>query len=132
MKNNYGNYVVQSALKLAKKSSKEMLINNMLRNIEKMNDKKLINKWKAIINTSIGFDTGRPEKKAGSDKISKTKVMKAYSQLSLDRNEYQVRDGKKHNSNTDFIDYDLDELTLNDKEDKGKKNYKNKEKKDYR
>lgn len=49
MKNNYGNYVVQSALKLSSGEHKESLINNMIENIERIKEKKLIQKWKQII-----------------------------------------------------------------------------------
>lgn len=49
MKNNYGNYVVQKALKLAPKEGKLILIDQIRKNIEKVVDKKLICKWKSIV-----------------------------------------------------------------------------------
>lgn len=54
MKNAFGNYVVQKALKLAKDDNKKILISSLTQNIEKLCDKKLISKWKIIINNSIG------------------------------------------------------------------------------
>ena len=54
MKNAYGNYVIQKALKLAKNNNKKILLSNLTDNIEKLNDKKLVSKWKIIINNSIG------------------------------------------------------------------------------
>ena len=52
MKNSFGNYVVQKALKLSNGFLKVKLINNIKKNIEKINDKKLIDKWKSIIANS--------------------------------------------------------------------------------
>lgn len=49
MKNNYGNYVVQKALKISTGSHKNKLIISILKNIEKIGDKKLIGKWKNIV-----------------------------------------------------------------------------------
>ncbi len=49
MKNNYGNYVVQKALKISSGSPKLKLIISILKNIEKIGDKKLIAKWKSIV-----------------------------------------------------------------------------------
>ena len=53
MKNNYGNYVVQKALKLAKDVNKNKLINSIVKNIDKIGDRKLILKWQSIINSFI-------------------------------------------------------------------------------
>ena len=53
MKNNYGNYVIQTALKALKNNNfKIMLINMMNRHLLILNDKKLINKWKSIISNN--------------------------------------------------------------------------------
>ena len=49
MKNNYGNYVIQKALKISINEYKEKLVNEVEKNIFKLNDKKLILKWKSII-----------------------------------------------------------------------------------
>ena len=51
MKNNYGNYVIQTALKVSRKnkSIQMMIINLINRNFILLNDKKLVNKWKNII-----------------------------------------------------------------------------------
>jgi len=49
MKNNYGNYVVQKALKISLGGSKLKLIISILKNFEKIGDKKLMSKWKNII-----------------------------------------------------------------------------------
>lgn len=50
LKNNFGNYVVQTILKyVTDKNQLNMLINSILENLEKINDKKIIFKWKKII-----------------------------------------------------------------------------------
>ena len=49
MKNNFGNYVIQKALKISKGEIKNLLISTVSRNISKLNDKKLISKWKSIV-----------------------------------------------------------------------------------
>ena len=49
MKNNYGNYVIQKALKISVNDDKKKLIEEVNKNIFKINDKKLILKWKRII-----------------------------------------------------------------------------------
>jgi len=53
MINNYGNYVVQKALKLSSKNVKIMLINNIFKHIDKIKDKKLKSKWKSIIESNL-------------------------------------------------------------------------------
>ena len=53
MKNNYGNYVVQKALKLSSSNNKYKLIDIILKNLEKIGDKKLILKWKFIVQSHI-------------------------------------------------------------------------------
>jgi hypothetical protein len=52
MQNNYGNYVIQKAVKLSSGKSQERLIKDIVKNIHKLEDKKIINKWKMIISSS--------------------------------------------------------------------------------
>ena len=49
MQNNYANYVIQKAVKLSSGKSQERLIKDILKNMHKLEDKKIINKWKMII-----------------------------------------------------------------------------------
>lgn len=51
MRNNFGNYVVQKALKLSTGKNQELLIKEINNNIHKIEDKKIINKWKIIISS---------------------------------------------------------------------------------
>ena len=49
MKSNYGNYVIQKAIKLAKGDYKNKFVFNAAKEINKLNDNKLIQKWKSIL-----------------------------------------------------------------------------------
>ncbi len=49
MKDNYGNFVIQKALKLACGPSKNILVIELYNNVDKLNNKKLILKWKSLI-----------------------------------------------------------------------------------
>ena len=53
MKSNYGNYVIQKAIKLAKGDHKQRLIYNAAKDINKLNELKLIKKWKSILSIYI-------------------------------------------------------------------------------
>jgi hypothetical protein len=53
IRSNYGNYVIQKALKIANVNNKLTLINNILQNLEKLGDKKLMIKWKHIVDSTI-------------------------------------------------------------------------------
>ena len=53
MKNNYGNFVVQKALKLSSGPNKLKLIRCIVKNIEKIGDRKIILKWKSIVESHI-------------------------------------------------------------------------------
>jgi hypothetical protein len=55
MINNYGNYVVQKAIKLSSGESQERLIQDIIKNLSKLEDKKIINKWRAIISSKSSF-----------------------------------------------------------------------------
>ena len=49
IRNNYGNYVIQKAVKLSSGKSQEKLVKKIIKNLHKLEDKKIINKWKMII-----------------------------------------------------------------------------------
>ena len=49
MKSNFGNYVIQKAIKLAKNENKQKLVYNAAKDVNKLNDPKLIIKWKSIL-----------------------------------------------------------------------------------
>ena len=51
IKNKYGNYVVQKAVKLSSGAYRDKLIAE----ISKLEDKKIINKWKTIISSKSSF-----------------------------------------------------------------------------
>ena len=53
MLNNYSNYVIQKAIKLSSGNSRERLIQDILKNLYVIEDKKIINKWKMIISSKF-------------------------------------------------------------------------------
>ena len=53
MRSNYGNYVIQKAIKLSKGENKKKLVFNAAKDINKLNDAKLILKWKSILSPHI-------------------------------------------------------------------------------
>ncbi len=53
MRSNYGNYVIQKAIKLTKGENKNKLVFNAAKEINKLNDSKLIIKWKSILSPHI-------------------------------------------------------------------------------
>ena len=55
IQNKYGNYVIQKALKLASGKIQNIIISEINKNIKKLEDKKIINKWKAIISSKLNI-----------------------------------------------------------------------------
>ena len=53
MRSNYGNYVIQKAIKLSKGEIKNKLVFNAAKDVNKLNDSKLIIKWKSILSPHI-------------------------------------------------------------------------------
>ena len=53
MRSNFGNYVIQKAIKLSKGESKNKLVFNAAKDVNKLNDNKLIIKWKSILSSHI-------------------------------------------------------------------------------
>jgi len=58
MKNSYGNYVVQKALKLASDLNKKKILDMIIKNIDKIGEKKLIMKWKMIVQSFMNDQQG--------------------------------------------------------------------------
>ena len=53
MKSNFGNYVVQKVIKISEGELKKKFVFNAAKEIEKLNDNKLIQKWKSLLNPHI-------------------------------------------------------------------------------
>jgi len=60
MKSSYGNYVMQKALKVSSGDNKSKLAEAILSNLDKLNDKKLIFKWKQISSEATGKSLSFP------------------------------------------------------------------------
>ena len=50
--NSFGNFVLQTAMKLSKGKNKTRIVNYIKKNLDKINDKKIVKKWKEIISLS--------------------------------------------------------------------------------
>jgi hypothetical protein len=53
IRNNYGNYVIQKALQVSPPMSRFKLVNNIMQNLFRITDKKLMLKWKLIVDSNI-------------------------------------------------------------------------------
>ena len=53
MKNNYGNYVIQKALKIASEGNKRRILDLIIKNLDKIGEKKLILKWRFIVTSYL-------------------------------------------------------------------------------
>ncbi len=96
MKNNFGNYVVQKALKLARNDNKKKLVENVSKNVERLGEKKIIDKWKNIL---LYNETGQEsptlklnpnyyvKKKTSPTKTSPNKVASLFKNLAIKENQ---------------------------------------------
>jgi len=57
MKNEYGNFVVQKALKLSQNLNRKRLVKLILKNVDKIGDKKLVVKWRNIVHSFVNIST---------------------------------------------------------------------------
>jgi len=60
MKSSYGNYVMQKALKVSSGDNKVKLTESIINNIDKLNDRKLVFKWKQIASEASGKNLNFP------------------------------------------------------------------------
>jgi hypothetical protein len=106
MKNNYGNYVVQKALKVAKNGNKKRLMDCVVKNTDRLGEKKLIERWKTIVSEISEKSTYTPFTKKTSNII---KNNLSYSQCSnqslsplmnqdrsIDMNNEKINQNKKY------------------------------------
>lgn len=56
MKNSYGNYVVQKALKIAEGEDKKSIVQSIQNNIPVISDKKIRQKWTVLLEQGIEND----------------------------------------------------------------------------
>lgn len=56
MKNHYGNYVIQKALKISEGEEKSILLKNVIKNINMLTNKKILLKWQSIVMPHIGSE----------------------------------------------------------------------------
>ena len=74
MKNNFGNYVIQKALKISINENKKKLVEHVSKNVDRLGEKKIIEKWRNILGTHIEAETEVPvrsKESKGSIRTSK-------------------------------------------------------------
>lgn len=79
IKSNYGNYVIQKALKVAGVNTKLTLINNILQNLEKLGDRKLMVKWKHIVDGNVEECIRHNNMMSGGINISDFSILDSFS-----------------------------------------------------
>jgi len=96
MKNNYGNFVVQRAIKLVKGENKEKLMTCIMNNIERLGDKKIIDKWRSIVQK-----TNPPT----SNYINNNNDTKMDNERStqINKNQTNIENNSNSNNNNNFI-----------------------------
>lgn len=93
MKNSFGNYVVQKALKISKGENKKKLIESAGRNLERLGEKKIIEKWKNILSQS---DIPSSLRKSTHDNNQNPKI------LSFNNNAYYFDNDPNYASKKNF------------------------------
>lgn len=110
MKNSYGNYVIQKALKLSNGHFKVKITNNIKKCLDKITDKKLINKWTNILDnlktTSLHLDinsknVGVSRKKSDDSMISNNSNGSFKGNNSINSNNSFQSNNSFHSSNND-------------------------------
>lgn len=104
MKNNYGNYVIQKALKLSTGLAKTSLINAILKNLDKIGEVKLTLKWQSIVENHVisyykhlerSLNAGNVEESINSN--STIKLVPQFGQVDCSKNKQFVN--RSSNSN---------------------------------
>ncbi len=101
MKNNFGNFVVQKAIKVSVGESNEKLISSISKNIERLGDRKIINKWKGLI-TSGAFIPSNQDINIQNNDTTNTKSQPNYLSKAnvMDYEQLQVNLTKSKNNNS--------------------------------
>jgi len=111
MKNNYGNFVVQKALKLSLGLNKKRLVEMIIKNLEKLSDRKLILKWKSIINCNLNNDdspnnflTNNTNNNVNCNSNSNQKtLLSKLKMMSMNKNEFNSSFQENCQNNNFFI-----------------------------
>lgn len=73
MKSSFGNYVIQKALKIATNENKAILVETIIIHVEKLGERKLINKWKNIVKDSVNNNNNNNNPNASLKKKNEKK-----------------------------------------------------------
>jgi hypothetical protein len=100
IKSPFGNYVIQKALKLSKPTNKKRLISLILKDLKRLEDKKLIAKWKLIVNNIQSTN------KNANHPVNVSNTSTNYSEVSLNSPNFGY-----NNPNVLSINYNYDRLS---------------------
>lgn len=122
MKNNFGNYVIQKALKISRGDSKIKLIDIAYKNIEKIGEKRIMERWREIIIvTKNGGEYNLPSYNKKS-KITQGCSQKQISNFNFVNNNNNQQNfdkkalAKKSNS---LVQTPIENYTINEDNDEG-------------
>ena len=103
MKNDYGNFVIQKALKLSQNHNRKRLVKLIQKNVDKIGDNKLIFKWKNIV-TSFATNVVSQNTSKPFGIISKRDTTSFYSNnLSVNAKNDNTYDSKRSKYRTTYI-----------------------------
>jgi hypothetical protein len=111
----YGNYVVQKALRICSKKEKKNFIENIIKNIEKIKDKKINTKWKSIVESHVDDNTIRCLWDKGNKKSFTVKTTLGEIKVKKNKPNYNMHNNWINNTSVnvlgDLIQYDNNQQT---------------------
>ncbi len=121
IKNNYGNYVVQKALKISKNLPKKKIIFAILNNLEKINDFKLMAKWKNIILMNLPSSSSSSSSSELDKEDMEIKLLMIYGNKNVRNLNYNANantilnnnNNNDNNNNNNINNMSINELNLN-------------------
>ena len=115
MKNPYGNYVIQKALRLATGYHKGKLTGIIKKHLEKLHDKKLIGKWKKILSDLSGnnLTINHPYKTNNQMNLSTDSMNNSNNSLNSSPVNSPLNSGRSNKSNNSFTSSVLSNNSFN-------------------
>jgi hypothetical protein len=140
MKSIYGNYVIQKALKISSGDYKKMLLEAVSKSIDRLGEKKIIEKWKNIVRNALNknetFNDNGNNNNNNSNYINNNSQNEIYDEVDIKQkfNKLKLNENKKHdntyynnnNRNAKVNYYNSDNANyINEKNNNNNVNYDN-------
>ena len=102
--NSFGNFVLQTAIKLSKGKNKIRIVNYIKKNLDKINDKKIVKKWKEIISLSshLTFQNNFPANTNSHSTLNKSYEKKKSINSEKDKLNISTSSNKSNKSGYSF------------------------------